>query len=159
MHSSSRSSRRDTSCIHFRLGTGLVSVCSLLDSQPYLFRSHEQQMLHRMRHTRHIFLVREVSHIDIQRRTGLVGLVVMHQQGLQLIREFYHSILSVVRLRLLQPIGYPSNRMHDCSEMSRCCKTVGQWRIGSESAKDRSESVRVFLSQKRQTMAGQRPGE
>lgn len=51
----------------------------------YLFRSHEEQMLHGMGHPRHVIRITEATHLDIDRRARFIGVWIMHQKGLELV--------------------------------------------------------------------------
>lgn len=53
-------------------------------------------MLHSMGHAGHFILVGEVAHIDIQGCASLVGLAVVDEEHLQLVREEYDTIGSVI---------------------------------------------------------------
>lgn len=83
-----------------------------------LFRAHEEEMLYGMSHAGHVLLIREVTDIDIESSTSLVCLVVMHEKGFKLVRQLYYSVLSVVRFRLLEGVGYSAHWMHDCRKGS-----------------------------------------
>lgn len=55
-------------------------------SSTNLLRTHEQKMLHGMGHAWHVFLITEVTDIDVERGAGLVRLIVVYKESLELVR-------------------------------------------------------------------------
>lgn len=66
-------------------------------------------MLDSMSHARHIILIAESSNIDIHGGARFVRRWVMHQQCLELVRQAYDPVCTVVQRRLFQLIRHTLN--------------------------------------------------
>jgi hypothetical protein len=59
-------------------------------------------MLYCMSHSWHVIFIGEVANIDVHRRTGLIGVRVMDQESLELVRQTNDPIRTIIKLWLLQ---------------------------------------------------------
>lgn len=83
-----------------------------------------------MCHAGHIIIVREVAHVDVTGRAGFIGIGVMNKQGLQLVRESYDAVRTIVKERFLERIGQAVDLRHDGSSLEDSERGMGS---GSES--------------------------
>lgn len=58
-------------------------------------------MLYGVSHARYTIFVTEVSHVDVERSTSLVGIWVMDKQRLELVLQANDAVITIVQRRLL----------------------------------------------------------
>ena len=78
----------------------------------YLFGTHEQHVLDAMGQALEVEGIAEASHIDVDRRTSLVGVRIVNQERLELVGQPNDAIRSVVELWSLQMVGEALDRAH-----------------------------------------------
>lgn len=78
----------------------------------YLFRTHKQQVLYCVCHAWHIILVGEITHIDVDGGTSLIGIGIVHQKSLELVGQTNDAIGPIIELRSLQVFCDALNLSH-----------------------------------------------
>lgn len=71
----------------------------------YLFSAHEKQMLDRMRHSWHTWVVAEAADVDVHCRRGLVGFGIVNEQNLELVGQLDDSVCAIIEQWFVEAVG------------------------------------------------------
>lgn len=74
-----------------------MSNCESLAGRNYLFRAHEEEMLHGVGHSWHVICIAKASDIDIDSSARFVSIRIVDEKGFELVRKSDDSVGSVIK--------------------------------------------------------------